>query len=77
MDEMSFVDKEYWTWSSEAAGFKEFSDRTVIIDSGTSFNLLPQSDLRKMLEVLSEQTGIKCAAWASSIDFPKCTCTKE
>jgi hypothetical protein len=54
MDKMSFKfgDNDEDAWSTH--------NKQIIIDSGTSFNLMPSDDLKPMLEQIEENMDIQC-----------------
>ena len=76
------VYENYWQVTMQEFQFKGkelstsgmFSNKNIIVDSGTSMILLPKSDMLKMFNVLKQETGIECP---TAKNLPKCTCSQE
>ena len=50
----------------------EFKGRKIIVDSGTSYVMIPKHDLNKYLKILENNTGMTCS---EAKNLPTCSCT--
>jgi len=55
MNELSFDGKE-----DDEIMRNEYKDRTILVDSGTSFILMPRAELMKFFDFLSRKHDITC-----------------
>lgn len=65
MDQVSFLSDD-----GNTAEYLETSATKIIVDSGTSYNLMPTDDIKKLIEAYQDNLGIEC-----KLDIiPICTC---